>query len=137
MTDAVDDNAGSDRRTLERIYERWAHGDFTAAVDAFADDVVLVMDEELPDSGRYEGADAIRDYTRAFLEPWESIAIEAESYEEHGDRLFVAVRQSGVGRDSGVPIEMRYFQIWTFREGAIIRFSSIKSELKAREALAG
>jgi ketosteroid isomerase-like protein len=129
--------AEAEQRRLERIYERWAQGDFSASVDAFADDVVLVMDQDLPDSGRYEGVEAIRGYTRHFLEPWESIAIEAESFEEHGDRFLVAVRQSGVGRDSGVPTEMRYFHVWAFRDGAVIRLFSIRSEPKAREVLAG
>jgi ketosteroid isomerase-like protein len=121
--------------TLKRIYEGWRRGDFTVGIPAFASDAVLVMDTELPDTGTYSGLEGIRDYTRRFLDAWESLTIEAESFEESGDRVLVAVRQAGVGLDSGVPVEFRYFHVWTFRDDAVIRLESIKDEAKAREAL--
>jgi ketosteroid isomerase-like protein len=122
-------------QTLKRIYESWRQGDFSAAIPAFSSDVVLVMDSELPDSGTYEGLEGIRDYTRSFLDPWESLTIDAESFQQSGDRIMVGVLQTGVGRDSGVPVEFRYFHVWTFSEGSVVRLESIKSEDKARESL--
>ena len=70
----------------------------------------------------------------AFLEPWDTLTIAAKSYEAIEDRVLVAVRQAGTGQGSGVPVELEYFQLWTFRDGKAVRFEVIMSEEKAREA---
>jgi hypothetical protein len=49
--------------------------------------------------------------------------------------VFVKVRQSGIGRGSGVPVETAYFQLWTFRGSRVIRLESILSEKQALEAV--
>ena len=48
--------------------------------------------------------------------------------------MLVAVRQDGIGQGSGVPVELHYFQLWTFSDGKAIRLEVIMSEERAREA---
>ena len=123
--------------TLNQIFAGWARGDFTAGVPVYAEDVVLVIDPEFPESGLYEGPTSIRDdYMRPLLEAFDGFTIRAESFEESGDRILVKVTQSGVGSDSGVPVEIRYFQLFTFRDGLVARLQSIMHADQAREALA-
>ena len=125
-----------DLETVRRIFEGWSTGDFAAGLDDYAEDIVLVLDPEFPDAGSYEGPEGIRDgYMRPMLEAWESFRIEAESLEQQGDRILAVVRQSGVGRDSGLEVEIRYFQLWTFRDGRVTGLRSIMDESDAREAL--
>jgi ketosteroid isomerase-like protein len=126
--------SGENVQTLERIYEGWARGDFTVGITEFAEDVAMLIDPEIPDTGLYEGVDGIREYTRQFLEPWESLTIAAEAYREAGDVVLVKVKQSGVGRDSGVPTTLDYFHIWRFRDGKVIRLESILREQTALES---
>lgn len=126
-----------DIETLKRIYAGWERGDFTVGVTLFDPGAVLVMDPELPDAGTYGGLEGIRDYTRRFLEAWQHLTIAAESYEQAGDKVLVEVRQTGVGADSGVPVGLRYFHLWTLRDGAVTRLESVKEEDRARELLAG
>ena len=107
--------------TLRAVYARWEQGDFTASLPLFGEDSTLAVDLGIPDGGNYEGTEGVRDYMARFLDAWESLSIAAESYEPAGDTVLVKVRQSGVGRGSGVPVETRYFQRWTFRDGLVTR----------------
>lgn len=119
---------------LARIYDGWGRGDFTAGVADFAPDVVLVIDPEIPDAGEYVGLEGIRSYTSAFLDAWESLTIARKSVRENGDVALVEVEQTGVGKDSGVPVGVNYFQLWTFRDGAVVRLESILRSERALEA---
>jgi ketosteroid isomerase-like protein len=48
--------------------------------------------------------------------------------------VLVGVRQRGVGTASGVPRELRYFMLWTFRGEKVIRIESIGGRHEALEA---
>jgi len=116
------------------IFERRSQGDFRAGTDLFDPHVVLVLRPEFPDSGAYLGPEAVAAYTRGFLEPWTHITIEADELLDAGDTVVVAVRQRGVGGASGVQTELRYFQLFTFRGGKLIRLESIRKRGEALEA---
>ena len=73
-------------------------------------------------------------YMSHFLASWESLTISAESFRDTEDTVLVNVRQNGVGRGSGVPVELRYFQVWTFRGDKVVRLDVILSEQSAFEA---
>jgi ketosteroid isomerase-like protein len=120
---------------VREIYARWAQGDFSASVEHFDESIVLVVDPHIPDSGTYVARDGVRQYMLRFLEPWESLTMTGESFREAGDRVLVAVRQSGVGRSSEVPVELRYFHLWTFRGRRVVRLEAILSEQGAVDAL--
>jgi len=124
-----------DLATVARIYEGWEGGDFTFGVAAFDPDATLVVDPGIPDGGVFEGLDGIRTYMTRFLEAWESLTIAAKSFKQSGDAILVAVRQTGVGKESGVPVTLEYFQVWTFRDGSVIRLESILREEKALAAI--
>jgi ketosteroid isomerase-like protein len=119
---------------LKAVYASWARGDFSASLPLFAEDIVLIVDAEIPDGGTYVGVDGVRDYMSRFLDPWDSLSISSEAFDEAGDRVLVSVRQSGIGRSSGVPVELRYFQLWTFGGDRVIRLEVIFSERRARQA---
>ncbi len=42
-----------------------------------------------------------------------------EFIEAPDDRVLIHTRQSGRGRESGVPVEGQFFQVWTFRDGKL------------------
>jgi ketosteroid isomerase-like protein len=116
------------------VYERWGRGDFRAGVDLFDPLVLFFVGEGFPDAGTYLGLERVAEYTRGFLEPWSEIAIEAEEIVEAGDRVLVAVRQRGVGGASGATTEFRYFHVWSFQGGNVIRLDNIRDRAEALEA---
>jgi ketosteroid isomerase-like protein len=121
--------------TLRAVYARWAQGEFSAGLPLYGPDVVLVVDSDIPDGDTYLGHDGIRRYMLRFLDPWESLTIAAEWFRDAGDTVLVRVRQDGIGRSSGAPAVQRYFQIWTFRGGRVIRLEVILDEGRALKAV--
>ena len=117
------------------IYAEWGRGNFRAGFDLFDEDVVLVLRADFPDAGTYVGRDEIRAYMRQFLSSWTDAVIEAEEIFGAGESVVVAVHQQATGSGSGLSVEMRYWQIWTFRDSAVTRIESIKRRSEALDAV--
>jgi ketosteroid isomerase-like protein len=119
--------------TLRRIYERWAEGDFSAGFELYDPYVVLVLRPEFPESGPHYGRDGIRIYMREdFLRDFAGATIAGQEFLDAGDSVVVQVDQRATGPRSGAPVHMRYYQVWTFRGGSVIRIESI---MERRDAL--
>ena len=121
------------------VYERFRDGDFRASADLLDPHVVMVLGPafgpESPGGGTYHGADAVASYTRdSLLGAWDNFTMEAEEILSAGDSVIVGVHQRGVGRVSGVPVELRYFTVWSFRGGKVIRIESFRERGEALEA---
>jgi ketosteroid isomerase-like protein len=126
---------------VRRVYERYSEGDFRASADLLDPRVTLVLAHasdwgpETPEAGIYVGAEAVAAYTRDYLlKPWEDFKMKAEELVEAGDSVLVRVLQSGVGRTSGAPAELRYFTLWSFRGPKVIRIESFRERATALEA---
>ena len=118
---------------IRAVYERWSEGDFRD-VGLFDPLVLFVMRPGFPDAGAYLGRESLAGYMRGFLEPWARLTIEAEDIVEAGDSVAAAVCQRGVGGGSGAATEFRYFQVWSFRGGKVIRLENFRERGEAREA---
>ena len=125
----------SRRALIERVFDAFAEGRFGEAIPLFDEHIVLVIDDQIPEGGRYVGLEGVRDYMTRFLEPWERLTIAAKSVEEVGDTVFVTVQQKGSGRESGVPADLEYVQLWTFRGERVIRLEVVRDEARARAML--
>jgi ketosteroid isomerase-like protein len=121
--------------TVRRIYDRWGRGDFRAGMDLYDPHVLLVLRPEFPEAGAYCGPDEIRRYMRDdFLADFEGAVIEGDEFIAAGDTVVVRVHQRATGPGSGAPVEMSYYQVWTFRGGSVIRIESIREREEALEA---
>jgi ketosteroid isomerase-like protein len=66
---------------------------------------------------------------------WVDLATEPlEFIEAPGDRVVTLIRQSGRGRESGVPIEVHFFQLWTIRDGKVRKIELFRHRADALEA---
>jgi ketosteroid isomerase-like protein len=126
---------------VRRVYDRWGEGDFRASLEVLDPHVVLVLDPVFapdlmshPDEGAFCGVEAVGRYTRDFLEPMTHVTMEAEEIVEAGDSVLVRVCQRSVGAASGVPTEIHYFTLWTFRGRKVIRLESFPERAEALEA---
>ncbi len=117
------------------VYEQWAEGDFRGGVELYDPFVLLVISPEFPDSGTYVGVEAVARYMGGFLEPWTRLTIASEEIVGAGDSVVVAVSQCGVGGSSGVATELRYFHVWSFRGGRVIRLETFRERGEALAAV--
>ena len=128
------------RENVERVravYKEWAQGNFRAGEGLWDRRVVFIpSDADLPDVGDYFGPQGVLDFMRAFLQPWVSYTIVADELIEAGDSVIAVVRQSGVGRESGLVADLpQQFQVWTFRASAVIRFEAFRDRAEALNAV--
>jgi ketosteroid isomerase-like protein len=71
--------------------------------------------------GLWRGWEGWFDFWSTWLEPWDDFDFETSNFEAIGDHVLMDLTIRARGRDSGVPVEGSQTQIWTFREGRVIR----------------
>jgi ketosteroid isomerase-like protein len=113
---------------------RWGRGNFSEGADLYDANVLLVLRREFGlASGMYCRPAERADYMRnVFLTEWDDAVIAGEEFIEAGDSVVVRVDQRATGRQSGTPVQMGYFQVWTFRGGSVIRIESIINRADAQ-----
>jgi ketosteroid isomerase-like protein len=102
-----------------------------AAVDEalkYADpDVVWNPIEELATQGH----DAVRASLARWKGEWDDYKLMPEEFLDMGDRVVVTVRLQGRGRGSGVQIDARFYDVYTLRDGKIIRMDQFTERSEA------
>jgi ketosteroid isomerase-like protein len=127
--------SGENIAAVRAVYEEWAKGNFRAGVELYDPEILMVQHRGFPEAGSYLGVDGVRRYMRVFLEAWEEVSLSAEELVEAGDSVVVAVVHRGTGKGSGAePNEFRYFHVWSFRGGRVIRLDAIREKADALEA---
>ena len=121
--------------TLRAVYARWAKASSGWTADFTALTSSLSWIPTSPTAIRTRGTTESGETCCASWTPWESLTIAAEWFRDAGDTVLVGVRQDGIGRSSGAPAVQRYFQIWTFRGGRVIRLEVILDEGRALKAV--
>ena len=119
---------------VRRIFESWAEGDFRGGAKDLDPQVAFIVRKPFPEPVEAVGPDAVVGYMSDFLEQWDRLTIEAELFRPVGDTVLVRAVQRGAGRASGAAGEVRYFQLFTFRGGKIVRIESILGQAEALEA---
>ena len=98
-------------RSGEPRYENW-HPDFVWDMSTF---------RGWPEDPEYVGTEGYERFMRDWLEPFEHWNLEPEEYVDAGERVAVIVHQRGRAKSSGATVEMRFGQVWTFRDGKVAR----------------
>ena len=85
----------------------------------------------------YHGHDGIRAFWRVWFAAWEKASFEYEEFIDAGDSVVSILSQRVRGRTSGVELEWRsYAQVWTLREGKVVRVEFFPTRDEALEAVA-
>jgi ketosteroid isomerase-like protein len=119
---------------LREVYVSWGRGEFSLD-PRLPDEFTITMGADFPDAGVHSRIAGVAAYMRGFLEPWERLTIEVEELTDVGDRVLARVLQSGTGVSSGIAVELRYFQLWTFEAGRPVAMETIMHEVDARAKL--
>ena len=120
---------------LRRLYEQWARGDLSAG--CFDPDIEYsrigagTTDME----GRWLGLDELSVAMRAYLGVFSDLRIEAERIIDLSeDRVLVLTRHTARGKQSGVPIDHELGDLFTLRDGKIVRWEAYWNRSEALEA---
>ena len=110
--------------------------DFAAVMEAYAEDVMLVMHGEKVGmlgptaTGKAAVGEWFGDWFRQFGRDYR---FDIEESRGIGDRVFLVATHHGRGRDSGVPVEERWAYLYTVREGKVSHVE-VWGDRDAREA---
>jgi uncharacterized protein len=125
----------SNREALSAAFEQFAQGDFRSATRLYAPEVEWIEHRGVPGGGEFGGFDQVRQGFRGWLSSWEGYRLELIELIERGEGYFAAVRGSGRGVMSGAYAEDLFFQVWTFRDGRIVRIENFAERDEAMQAL--
>jgi ketosteroid isomerase-like protein len=89
-----------------------------------------------PDTPQHlQGAPAVVAFMEQFRDGWEDLVQEPlEQVGAPDGRVVDLVRQTGRGRESGVPIEIHFFEVCTIRDGKLRRVEYFRHRADALEA---
>ena len=65
---------------------------------------------------------------------WDDWELEPEDYLDAGECVVVILNQRGRSKATGIPVEMRFAQVWTLRDGLGVRmqlYASVEDALEA------
>ena len=88
----------------------------------------------LPDAEDYHGRAGVRAWFEKVGETFGKVEWEAEEVVESGEQLLVGLKLQATGRSSKIEGEFRIFQVWTIRDGKLVRLESYLSREEALEA---
>jgi ketosteroid isomerase-like protein len=104
--------------------EAFARRDWPSALAPLDPDIEWDMStyEAWLDPRVTRGTEAVQEFFRSFLGTWDDYEIEFEEFIDAGDEVLVLVRDRGRGKGSGAPVERTWAQLWTVRDGKVVRF---------------
>lgn len=118
---------------VKRVDALYRAGKFDEVFE-FYDPEVEWDASHFPEGRVYRGHDGIRDFFRRYVGTWRTLDVEFEELFDAGDKVVVFARDHGIGRASGVPVEIVYAQVMTLRDGKIVRWEAFTDRDAAVEA---
>jgi ketosteroid isomerase-like protein len=108
-------------RILDRGYTLiWREGRLEDGLRDLDDDFEWVVPGH-PEGDVRHGAQGVIEFFREWVEPWDELEVDWELHPAGPESALALIDMRGRGRESGVPTEMRFAQLWTFRGGRAIR----------------
>ena len=124
------ENVRSVRRFLDHARED------PDAWDIFDQDVLWEVGAlaipDIPATSR--GPDGVREFFRRWVGAFEGWAYEVEEVIEAGDAVAIHLHQWGRGKGSGAMVDLRFWEVWTMRDGKAVRVTHQIEKAEALEA---
>jgi ketosteroid isomerase-like protein len=117
-------------KVVREAWDAYSGGDYDR-IAGFHDPHIVVV--TLEDGAVYGNNAVLANYQR-WDEAWEGAETTLEEVIWHGDRVFVAARFHARGRASGVEVESRLYDVYTVRDGKVLRIDEYATRDEALEA---
>jgi ketosteroid isomerase-like protein len=122
------------------VIEAHDRGDFATVFAAYDPEIewsiARVMAPAADLEPVYHGHEGVRAFWRGWFAAWETVSFEYEEFIDAGDRVVTVLSQRMRGRTSGAEVEWNsYAQIWTVRDGKIVRVEFFPTRGEALDAV--
>jgi ketosteroid isomerase-like protein len=89
----------------------------------------------LPDyAGVVQGRNEAIHLWRHYWGTWTEYSVRVHEAIDAGDKVVIVHRESGTGKASGVSLERTSANVWTFREGKVVRYQGFRTKEEALQA---
>jgi ketosteroid isomerase-like protein len=106
---------------VRRLNDLWKSRDLAQIPELCDPEIVIDTSRNVFNPDAYRGYDGVQRLVEGTDEMWDSFEVELlEVIDAGDDTVFAASRISGVGRGSGVEVEMDLFQVVTLRDGKVV-----------------
>jgi ketosteroid isomerase-like protein len=125
------------RRGLEELQSGVERGDPGAAFDLgiVADDFEWILAGPFEGRSVWRGHEGWVEFMRAWTEQFDDYSLQVERLiAADDDRVVALIRQSGTGKESGVPVEWDSGSVSELKGGRIVRTTNYNSHAEALEA---
>ena len=117
------------------LNDAWNRGDYPAALERFAPEIKVeshlggnVLDRT------YEGIASLQELFADFWSSFADIHTEIDECIAGDEQVAFLAHVYGRGRGSGIEVEMRYWAVFTVRDGKIVRYRLFRTKPAALEA---
>jgi ketosteroid isomerase-like protein len=113
----------------------WIERDTSRLYEVLDPGIVIDLSRNVFNPDVYRGYDGVKRYIEAVDEIWDRFEAEIEEIIDVGDSVVTSTRISGVGRGSGIPVDMHLFQVVTVRNGRVLQLTGgFRDRAEALEA---
>jgi ketosteroid isomerase-like protein len=118
-------------------YEAFNRGEVESAITALgAPDFEFVPAGRVPGvEDVYRGAEGFRQFLRFFWGMFDDARVEVHEFLDAGDQVVARVTNHGRGKQSGARGSWTAWNVWTLREGKVVRLQAFLTEAEALEAV--
>jgi ketosteroid isomerase-like protein len=120
---------------VRRAYQAFNRGDLDAVVANVAPDSEYVASGAIPGvEGVYRGPEGLKRVISWLREAFADVRVEVHDLIGAGDQVPVSFTNRGRGKQSGVEASWTVWQLWTLRDGKMVRGQGFTSREDALEA---
>jgi ketosteroid isomerase-like protein len=127
----VDTGGAMSQENVEIVRRFLVVDDFDEALRCVDPDIVWNPVEE----SATQGHDAVRASTARWKSEWDDYELIPEEFADAGDRVVATVRFRARGRGSGIEVDGRLYDVFTLRDGKIVRMDQFTEQSEALEAV--
>jgi ketosteroid isomerase-like protein len=102
-------------------YELWSQRDFSRLFELVDPDVELDNSRLVFNPDIYRGHAGIEQFVSVVEDTWDDFRIVPTELIDAGDAVVAAITMQGKGKESGVKVEMRVFNVWTISDSKVVR----------------
>jgi ketosteroid isomerase-like protein len=87
-----------------------------------------------PEARTYAGVAGAREFMSNWISAWDDWGLAVEELHDAGDKVVAIVRQRGRAKSTGLPVDMHFAMVWTFRDGKQLRMQAYDDPAEAMRA---
>src|SRR5512143_712610 len=124
-----------DVEAVHQVVDAWNRRDFDAAISVAHEDAEIHFIGGFADliGEEYDGREGILRFLRDMLGTIGG-QVTVETTIDAGEQVVVIATVEGTGAESGVPVTLRFGQVWSFRDAKAIRLDVYYAPSEALEA---